>query len=491
MNRRLQPLLWSILLSSLLLTAWTTYADEQTLGYRAFAAPSLHSGLPPGVSHPSFVLRPSSFTLSPSSFDFRPRTAIAQQSAPLILLLTAKGPLTPAMGQYLERGIRTAEQSGAEALILQLDTPGGSIDLMNRMVQTIRASPVPVVVYVAPSGAIAGSAGTILTLAGHAAAMAPGTAIGAASPVGPEGQELGETLAAKEKNILKATVRSLAEARGAEAIALAEQTIETAKAVSAREALDIGLVDFIAADIPDLLRQLDGFTVTTVAGEHTLHLANALATPLEPAWIESLLGILTNPNIVFLLLTIGVQAILIELSSPGGWVAGFIGVVCLALATYGLGILPVNYFGLIFLATAFVLFVLDIKAPTHGALTAAGVGSLILGALVLFNSPGTPSFQRVSVPLVIGVSLVTAAIFFTILTFALRAQKAPIRTGQESLVGKIGTVRNTLSPVGSVQVAGELWTAELAEGEEPILTGTRVEVVRVQGVRVYVKRTSG
>ena len=318
--------------------------------------------------------------------------------------------------------------------------------------------------------------------------MAPCTAIGAASPVGPEGQELGETLAAKEKNILKATVRSLAEARGAEAIALAEQTIETAKAVSAREALDIGLVDFIAADIPDLLRQLDGFTVTTVAGEHTLHLANALATPLEPAWIESLLGILTNPNIVFLLLTIGVQAILIELSSPGGWVAGFIGVVCLALATYGLGILPVNYFGLIFLATAFVLFVLDIKAPTHGALTAAGVGSLILGALVLFNSPGTPSFQRVSVPLVIGVSLVTAAIFFTILTFALRAQKAPIRTGQESLVGKIGTVRNTLSPVGSVQVAGELWTAELAEGEEPILVGARVEVVRVRGVRVFVRR---
>jgi len=484
MNRRFQPLLWLILLSALLLTGWTTRADEQTLGFRAFTAPSLHLGPLPGVSRPSFVAPHSSSAL-------RPRTALAQQSAPLVLLLTAEGPLTPVMGQYLERGIRVAEQSGAQALILQLDTPGGSIELMNRMVQTMRASPVPVIVYVAPSGAIAGSAGTILTLAGHAAAMAPGTAIGAASPVGPEGQELGETLAAKEKNILKATVRSLAEARGAEAIALAEQTIESAEAVSAREALEIGLVDFIAADVPDLLRQMDGFTVTTVAGEQTLHPANALVTPIEPAWIESLLGILTNPNIVFLLLTIGVQAILIELSSPGGWVAGFIGVVCLALATYGLGILPVNYFGLIFLATAFVLFVLDIKAPTHGALTAAGMGSLILGALVLFNSPGTPSFQRVSVPLVVGVSLVTAAIFFTILTFALRAQKAPIRTGQESLIGKVGTVRSSLSPVGSVQVAGELWTAELAEGEEPILVGTRVEVVRVQGVRVFVRRASG
>jgi membrane-bound serine protease (ClpP class) len=481
MNRRFQPLPWLILLSALLLTGWTTCTDEQTLSFRTFGAPSFPSGLQPKSDHASFVARHSSSVL-------RPTTTQIQQSAPLVFLLTAEGPLTPAMGQYLERGLRAAEQSSAQALILQLDTPGGSIELMNRMVQTMRASPVPIVVYVAPSGAIAGSAGTILTLAGHAAAMAPGTAIGAASPVGPEGQELGETLAAKEKNILKATVRSLAEARGAEAIALAEQTIESAEAVSAREALEIGLVDFIAADIPDLLRQLDGFTVSTVAGERTLHTANALVTPIEPAWIESLLGILTNPNIVFLLLTIGVQAILIELSSPGGWVAGFIGVVCLALATYGLGILPVNYFGLIFLATAFVLFVLDIKAPTHGALTAAGVGSLILGALVLFNSPGTPSFQRVSVPLVIGVSLFTAAIFFTILTFALRAQKVPIRTGQESLVGRIGTVRSSLSPVGSVQVAGELWTAELAEGEEPILTGTRVEVVRVQGVRVFVRR---
>lgn len=412
----------------------------------------------------------------------------AQEGQPLAVVLTAEGPLTPALLSYLERGIQSAESRRAEVLILQLNTPGGSIDLMNQMVQAIRASHVPVVVYVAPRGAMAGSAGTVITLAGHVAAMAPETAIGAASPVGPQGEDLGETIAAKEKNILKATVRSLAEGRNPQAIQLAEETIETAQAASSTEALEIGLVDFVASDLNDLLQQLDGFSVEIAGGERTLRTAGAAVTSLELSLIEQLLGTLTNPNIVFLLLTIGVQAILIEISSPGGWVAGFIGVVCLALATYGLGILPVNWFGLVFLATAFVLFVLDIKAPTHGALTAAGVASLILGALVLFNSPGTPDFQRVSVPLVVSVSLITAAIFLGILTFALRSLRIPIRAGQESLAGRLGTVRSSIAPIGTVQVAGELWTAELADGEEPIPAGTRVQVVRVAGIHLVVRR---
>jgi membrane-bound serine protease (ClpP class) len=344
------------------------------------------------------------------------------------------------------------------------------------------------VIYVAPSGAIAGSAGTVITLAGHASAMAPGTAIGAASPVGGEGEDLGETMEAKEKNILRALVRSLAEERGEEAIQVAEDTIENAAAVSATEAYQIGLVDFLAKNVPDLLDQMDGFQVTTIDGDVTLDTADALVTPFDPTFIETLLGVLTNPNIVFLLLTVGVQAILIELSSPGGWIAGFIGAVCLALAAYGLGVLPVNWFGLIFLAIAFVLFVLDIKAPTHGALTAAGVASLIIGSLVLFNSPGTPSFLRVSVPLVIGVSLATAGMFFAILLVALRAQRAPVRMGQELVLGRTGTARTKISPMGTVQLEGELWTSELAPGEDPIPEGTRVEVLEVKGVRVIVRK---
>ena len=369
-----------------------------------------------------------------------------------------------------------------------LDTPGGTIDLMTEFVQVIRTSSIPVVVYVAPQGAIAGSAGTVITLAGHTSAMAPETAIGAASPVGAEGEDLGETIEAKEKNILKALVGSLAEERGEEAIRVAEETIESAHAVSATEAYQIGLVDFLADNTADQLDQLDGYQVNTVDGPQTLDTASALVVPFDPTFIESLLGVLTNPNIVFLLLTVGVQAILIELSSPGGWIAGFIGAVCLALAVYGLGVLPVNWFGLIFLAIAFVLFVLDIKAPTHGALTAAGVASLIVGSLVLFNSPGTPSFLRVSVPLVIGVSLVTAGIFFAILMVALRSQKAPIRMGQESLLGRTGTARTNIAPIGTVQLGGELWTSELAEGEDPIPEGSRVEVIEVKGVRVIVRK---
>jgi len=416
----------------------------------------------------------------------------AQEEIPLAMVLTADGAVTPTMGEYLARGIRLAEQRGAEVLIFQLNTPGGGVETMTDIVEIIRGSTIPVVIFVAPRGAIAGSAGTVITLAGHVAAMAPETAIGAASPVGAQGEDIGETMEAKVKEILKAQVRSLAERRGPEVVALAEATIEEAKAISAREAVEAGFVDFIANDVHDLLSQLDGYKVETLEGERILHTANAEVSRLELNLIEQLLFVLTNPNIVFILLTIGVQAILIELSHPGGWVAGFIGVVCLSLAAYGLGVLPVNWFGLIFLATAFALFVLDIKAPTHGALTAAGVGSLIVGALVLFNSPATPEFQRVSVPLVIVSSLITGGMFAIALTFAVRAQRTPVRTGREALVGRVGVVREEIPPFGSgsVQVGGELWSAESAQGA-PITPGSRVEVLSVSGIRLRVQEIQG
>lgn len=414
--------------------------------------------------------------------------AQAQESQHQVLLLNANGALTSAMAGYLERGIKSAENQGAEAIILELNTPGGDINLMNRMIQDIRASKVPVVVYVAPNGAMAGSAGSLLTMAGHIAAMAPQTAIGAASPVGPSGQDLAQTEALKQKEILKATARSLTEQRGSQAVTLAQDMIENAKAVSATQALNAGLIDYIAPNVNDLLRQMDGKQVNTTAGTLILHTAQATVVPLQATFIEDLLAALTDPNIVLLLLNIGVVAILIELSNPGGWVPGFIGVVCLALAVYGLDLLPVNWFGLIFIILAFALFILDIKAPTHGALTAAGVGSLIVGALVLFNSSNVPGVQHASVPLVFGTSIMTGALFFGILLFALRAQKVPIRTGQESLLGRTGKVTADLNPCGHVQVAGELWTAELVDGSEPLPSGTRVAVVGVKGVRLLVQK---
>lgn len=415
--------------------------------------------------------------------------AQSELDMPLAMVLTADGAVGPAMAGYLARGIRLAEQRQAELLIFQLNTPGGGVDTMTDMVELIRASEVPVAVFVAPRGAIAGSAGTVITLAGHVAAMAPETAIGAASPVGAQGEDIGETMEAKVKEILKAQVRSLAEDRGDEAVALAEATIENAAAVSASEALQVGLIDFVANDVHDLLSQLDGYTVKMADGEaHSLSTADAEVSRMELSLIEQLLVVLTNPNIVFILLTIGVQAILIELSSPGGWFAGFIGVVCISLATYGLGVLPVNWFGIIFLGTAFVLFVLDIKAPTHGALTAAGVASLIVGALVLFNSPATPQFQRVSVPLVIVSSVITGGMFAAAVAFAIRAQRAPIRTGQESLDGRRGVVIDEIPAfgTGTVRVGGELWSAESTQGIA-IPTGSRVEVLQVEGNRLKVQ----
>jgi membrane-bound serine protease (ClpP class) len=201
-----------------------------------------------------------------------------------------------------------------------------------------------------------------------------------------------------------------------------------------------------------------------------------------------LLQILTNSNIVFLLLSIGVQAILIELSSPGGWVAGFIGAVCLALAAFGLGFLPVNWFGILFIVFAFILFIVDIKAPTHGGLTAAGIGSFIVGALVLFNSPRTPDFQRVSLPLVILVALIIGVSFAVIVGFALRARKSRIRTGVESLIGVSGVAVSDIAPSGQVQAAGELWSAEAVAGSKKIHKGDRIQVVKIEGLRLQVKK---
>jgi len=428
----------------------------------------------------------TSFTVT--LFLFQPLHAIA--AGPEVLVLTIDGAITPATQEYLHRGIQAAEQNGAELVILQLNTPGGGLDPMQKMAEDIRASSVPVVVYVSPNGAWAASAGTVITLAGHAAAMAPQTAIGAASPVGSQGADLPTTEQTKVKEAMKALVRSYTERRGAEATALAESTIESAIAVSATEALNAHLVDFIATDINDLLHQLDGYTVQMADGPRTLHTAGAVPQNLEMSLIESLLQLLVDPNFVFILLSIGAQAILIELSNPGGWVAGFIGVVCLALAAYGLGVLPVNWFGLAFMVIAFVLFIVDIKAATHGGLTVAGIGSFVVGALVLFNSPGTPQFQRVSLPLVIGVAAIIGISFAIIVSFALRAQKRPVITGQEGMRGQTGIARTDINPTGQVQAGAELWTAELAEGQSKIRAGEKVEVVKVEGLKLKVKKIS-
>src|SRR5258708_5533852 len=413
------------------------------------------------------------------------RPAAAQGSRAYVL--TLNGPLTPAQAAYLQRALNQAQGSETEVIILQLNTPGGDIGLMQTMVTLIRSSQVPVVVFVSPRGALAGSAGTIVTLAGHAAAMAPETVIGAASPVGSQGQNLDTTEQTKLKEALKAEVRSLAAQRPPAAIQLAQDAIETARAATAVEAHSAGLVDFLANDVPDLLRQLDGYTLNVNGQPRTLHTSRLEVVPLDMNLLESVLDLLTNPNVVFLLLTIGAQALLIELSNPGAWVPGVIGAVSLALAFYGLGVLPVNWFGLAFIAIPFVLFILEVHAPTHGALAATGTASLVVGALVLFNSPGSPDFFRVSVPLVVFTSLLIALAFVVLLTFALRAQRRPVIVGIERLIGREGEMR-TPQPT---QVAGGRWSALPAdEGGVRLEPGQRVVVTAVRGLKLLVLPTN-
>ena len=414
--------------------------------------------------------------------------AHAQSNEPLAILMTADGTIMPPMLEYFKRGIKTAEQRNAEVLVIQLNTPGGSVSVMSEMITAIGNSTVPVVIYVSPKDAQAASAGALITMAGHASAMSPRTVIGAASPIDSSGADIESTLEKKIKEDLKAKARTLVERRGPDAIQLAEAMIDDAKAATAKESLDAKLIDFISDDTEDLLQSLNGFTVQMDNGSHTFNTTDVRTQDLNISFIEQLLLMLTDPNIAFLLLAIGVQGVLIEISSPGGWFAGFIGATCLTLAVYGMGVLTVNWFGGIFLIIAFVLFILDIKAPTHGALTTAGVASFIVGALVLFNSPGTPQFQQVSVPLVIVMGVFLGLLFFGILLLALRVQHSPVQTGVESMHGKIGTARTSVGEAGQVQLGSELWSAEKSAESEPISKGDSVEVVEVRGLRLIVKK---
>lgn len=411
-----------------------------------------------------------------------------------VLVLEVEGPVTPAMASYFERGIKQAEADNAEALLIILDTPGGSVDTTQEIIQIFRAADVPIIVYISPRGAQAASAGSIITLAAHVAAMAPETVIGAASPVGEGGAELDETIFRKITEDLKAQVRSLTERRGEEVTALAEEMIQDARAVNASEALEVGLIDAVAEDVPELLAQLDGLTVVVDGKSMVLDTAVAQTRLFDMNFIELVLHALSNPLLVGILLTIGVQAILIEISSPGGWVAGFIGVLCLGLALYGLGQLPANWFGLGLIAVAFVLFVLEVKAPTHGGLALAGTATLLVGLLVLFNSPGTPEFARISIAGAGTISVLTAAFFIFIVTKALRAQSIQPATGSEGLIGQKGPVRTALKSAsneapfkGMVLVAGELWRAQ---ADEAIDIGEVVTVTAIEGFTLHIKRAS-
>lgn len=404
---------------------------------------------------------------------------------PVVYLLTFEGAVTPVLGRYIEDGIAAASAgNNVEAIILQLDTPGGSVDITKSITQDILASPVPVIVYVSPIGAHAGSAGTFITLAGHVAAMAPSSSIGAASPVGAGGEDVGETMEAKVKNILSADIENLASRRGKEATEWAIAAVREAEAATAEQALELGVIDFIADSLTDLLEQVDGFEVEVRGRPYVLETNDAFLVERELSIIQQFLNLIASPTIASLLLSIGSLGLLLEIRTPGLGVPGIVGAICLLLALYALGQMEANFAGLGLIILAVILFAAEAFTPTFGAFAIGGIASFIFGAALLFNSP------EVNVPWVtiVMLALIMGAFSFFAGGMGLAAQRQPLLTGMESLIGQKALVKKPFSSgeKGTVFVAGEWWNATLDDGS--IQSGDEVQIVDSQGYTLIVRK---
>jgi membrane-bound serine protease (ClpP class) len=414
---------------------------------------------------------------------------IGAQTDATVFVMTFDGPVNPVLVSYIERAIDQATVRGASAIVLRLDTPGGQVDLTQDIVKMMRAAPVPIIVYVSPTGAMAGSAGTFITLAGHAAAMTPGSSIGAASPVTGEGQDLGETLQKKVTNILAADIENLAARRGEKAVEWARKAVIEAEAATAEQALALGVIDVVATDVNDLLRQLDGFSVEVLGETRALNLAGAQPVDLSMTNIEEFLNTIINaiaiPGIAILLIVLGVQAIIGEFSQPGGYVAGITGAIALLLGLFALGILNANWVGLAFIALAFLLFIMEVMTGASGALTVGGVVTLIMGSVVLFRGTG------VAIPwgAIIALAAITVLFFSFVLAKALRAQRRRPASGVESLLGQPALARSELNPHGTVLVQGELWDAELRGAGQFAPIDAHLVVVGREGFHLFVEPT--
>jgi len=405
-------------------------------------------------------------------------------------VLTFKGTVAPVSAQYISRGIDTAISDGAQALIIEMDTPGGLDSSMRQIIQKMLASPVPVVVYVSPPGARAGSAGVFLTMAAHVATMAPSTNIGAAHPVGGQGEEITGTMGEKVTNDAVAYIRTLAEKYGRNAD-WAEEAVRKSVSITADQAVEMHVVDFIANDLGDLLQKLDGRQVSTNFGPRTLRTKNATINYVPMNLQENFLHTITDPTIAYLLLTLGIWALIAEFNNPGAILPGVTGVLCLLLAFVAFGSLPLNWGGVALILVSIVLFILDIKAPTHGILTAGGIIAFVLGSLIIFSpftptTPAMPPMEEFRVPLwLIGVMTTFSALFFMYAVGAgLRAQRLKVASGMGSMIGVIGVARSDINPWGTVFAASEEWSA-YTEGE-PIRRGERVRVVATEGLRLRV-----
>lgn len=409
-----------------------------------------------------------------------------------VVVLPATGVVDNVLAGYLAEGIATAEADDAAAVIVELNTPGGSLDATQRIVSSFLGARVPIIVWVAPAGGRAASAGTFITLAANLAYMAPGTNIGAASPVGSQGEDIGGTLGQKVRNDAIANITAIAEARG-RPVDWAVATVAEARSSPASEAVSVGAVDGIAESISDVLAQASGRTLTIGGLDRTLDLATATPDELAMNPFQAFLHLLSDPNISFLLFTVGSLGLLFELQNPN-FVTGILGGLAVILAFIGFGSLPLNVAGLLLIALAIVLFFLESSVTSHGLLTVAGLITFVLGASALFTVPGDPTgpFVQVAFPLILVMAVTTGA-FMALIVGAAVASRRLIRSpglvggpagGLD--VGLMAVVRSPLRPTGTIYIGGEEWSARTASGS-PLSRGTEVRVVGVEGLTAIVQ----
>ena len=406
----------------------------------------------------------------------------AQAAAPVVVA-TYEGVINPVAAEYLHDALASAEANHAQAVILRLDTPGGLDTSMRLMIKDMTGSTVPIVVYVAPSGGRAASAGVFLTLSAHVAAMAPGTNIGAAHPVAMGGGEMDKTMKEKVENDSVAYIKTIAEQRGRNAN-WAEDAVRKSVSVTEKEALHLKIIDLIAEDLPALLKKLDGRKVPMGRASVVLQTKDAEMLDLPIGWRLELLKALSDPNIAYLLMTLGTIGLLAELYNPGAILPGIVGAISLILGFYSLQSLPINYAGVLLLLLGVVLFVLEATVTSYGLLAIGGVISMLLGSLMLIKTDAP--FLQISWAVMIPVIGLTALLSFAMVGMGVRALRRRPLTGSEGMVGLVGIAKTALSPRGQIAIRGELWEAM---SEEPVEAGRMVEVTAIEGLRLRVKST--
>jgi len=397
-----------------------------------------------------------------------------------VRIIELEGPINPGAAAFLTRGLEDAEKQGVELIIIRLDTPGGLVPSMRTMVKGIMNSSIPVVVYVAPKGAGAASAGVMITVSAHVAAMAPGTNIGAAHPVGAGGKDIDKDMSEKVVNDMASYGRGIAQDKGKNADWV-EKAIRESVSITAEEAVEKKVVDLVAADIDDLLKLLDGREIDLKQGKVTLKTKDLVKSQYEPGFRDAVLRLISDPNIAYILMMIGLAGLYFELSHPGAIFPGVIGAISLILAFYSFQTLPVNYAGLLLIALAVIFFIAEIKVASYGILSLGGIVSLTLGSIMLFEDVG------VSLRLMAPTIVLIGGFFVIVSTLAFRAYRTKPQSGVEGLIGEVGVVQKPIDPEGLVFVHGEYWRATSSEKLEP---GELVAVEEVTGLLLKVRKAN-